>query len=303
MWNWRQGGRLMSLLRPLREDQSSSYIPLLHVLSRRRSAFFRLPPCRLLSLRSSPSPSSSPYTTPLLPSSRPYPPPSPRQEPLTQRRTTLPQTRAQKSSNRSVEPRRSRLRAPHAHRALQIFQKVEEETERRAREEQLEEERSRPSTASRPSPNSTTTTVAAAAAAATTGRDPARDRRRGSISVSRFGQVCPCSPLDPLPVSPPPHLRLFSSSMPEPCWEERHAGNVHPATPPSRQSSYGNREVPGDCASVLDTFLAARRRACSGFARCGARRRTGCAGPWRICRWLCPSHLSRLNPFRLSFPS
>ncbi|KAI0753409.1 hypothetical protein C8Q80DRAFT_1267815 [Daedaleopsis nitida] len=78
----------------------------------------------------------------------------------------------------------------------QIFQKVEEETERRALEEQREEERSRPSTANRPSPTGTTatgSTAAAAAATAAAGRDPTRDRRRGSISVSRFGQTADLS--------------------------------------------------------------------------------------------------------------
>ncbi|PIL32714.1 hypothetical protein GSI_04829 [Ganoderma sinense ZZ0214-1] len=69
----------------------------------------------------------------------------------------------------------------------QIFQRVEEETARRA---QAEEERSRPSTASKPPSIPSTGSTPAPTVSL---RDPSsatviRDRRRGSISVSRFGQ-------------------------------------------------------------------------------------------------------------------
>ena len=75
---------------------------------------------------------------------------------------------------------------------MQIFQKVEEESARRAHEQQLEEARSsRPTTASCSPPRPTASPLPPAApVAVSVARDPARERRRGSISVSRFGQVC-----------------------------------------------------------------------------------------------------------------
>ena len=87
----------------------------------------------------------------------------------------------------------------------QIFQRVEQETARRA---QAEEERSRPSTASQPPSIPLTGSTPAPTVSV---RDPSsvmvvRDRRRGSISVSRFGQVCRISCLASL------IALLFSSS-------------------------------------------------------------------------------------------
>ncbi|KAI1788332.1 hypothetical protein LXA43DRAFT_869344, partial [Ganoderma leucocontextum] len=70
----------------------------------------------------------------------------------------------------------------------QIFQRVEAETARRA---QREEERSRPSTASKPPsiPSFGPTPAPTVIARDTSTVTIVRDRRRGSISVSRFGQV------------------------------------------------------------------------------------------------------------------
>ncbi|KAI0629681.1 hypothetical protein C8Q77DRAFT_301434 [Trametes polyzona] len=69
----------------------------------------------------------------------------------------------------------------------QIFQKVEEESERRAQEQsELEEHAATYSRVTSPSPLSI---PPAAPAAVSVVRDGPRDRRRGSISVSRFGQA------------------------------------------------------------------------------------------------------------------
>ncbi|KAH9851080.1 hypothetical protein C2E23DRAFT_733594 [Lenzites betulinus] len=68
----------------------------------------------------------------------------------------------------------------------QIFQKVEEETERRAREQTALPAHGDASLTPPPPPQ---TVPPAAPAAVTVVRDATRDRRRGSISVSRFGQA------------------------------------------------------------------------------------------------------------------
>ncbi|KAI0827724.1 hypothetical protein BC628DRAFT_1409635 [Trametes gibbosa] len=69
----------------------------------------------------------------------------------------------------------------------QIFQKVEEETERRAREQtELQAQGGSPS----PAPLTPQAIPPAAPVPLSVVRDATRDRRRGSISVSRFGQVC-----------------------------------------------------------------------------------------------------------------
>ncbi|KAM5544960.1 hypothetical protein V8D89_001071 [Ganoderma adspersum] len=80
----------------------------------------------------------------------------------------------------------------------QIFQRVEQETARRA---QAEEERSRPSTASKPPsiPSTGSTPAPTVSLRDSSSVTVVRDRRRGSISVSRFGQPC----------RPRLHLRLL----------------------------------------------------------------------------------------------
>ena len=105
-----------------------------------------------------------------------------------------------------IPPPRTPLFVPMLTRHIsQIFQRVEQETARRA---QAEEERSRPSTASKPPSIPSTGSTPAPTVSV---RDPSsvtvvRDRRRGSISVSRFGQVCRISCLASL------IALLFSSS-------------------------------------------------------------------------------------------
>ncbi|KAI8978257.1 hypothetical protein BD414DRAFT_538878 [Trametes punicea] len=76
----------------------------------------------------------------------------------------------------------------------QIFQKVEEESERRALEQQeYEEEQARQSRVASPAPHAHAYAYAPAAPAAVS-VVVARDRRRGSISVSRFGQATDLAP-------------------------------------------------------------------------------------------------------------
>ncbi|KAI0669420.1 hypothetical protein C8Q78DRAFT_176410 [Trametes maxima] len=70
----------------------------------------------------------------------------------------------------------------------QIFQKVEEETERRAQEQLELEEQAAHSRVASPAPHAVPP-AAPAAVSVVPVRDGPRDRRRGSISVSRFGQA------------------------------------------------------------------------------------------------------------------
>ncbi|KAI0765683.1 hypothetical protein BD413DRAFT_615587 [Trametes elegans] len=71
----------------------------------------------------------------------------------------------------------------------QIFQKVEQESERRAREQSEFEEQSLLDAHGRVASPAPSAFAPAAPAAVSVVRDGPRDRRRGSISVSRFGQV------------------------------------------------------------------------------------------------------------------
>ncbi|KAI0644982.1 hypothetical protein C8Q79DRAFT_744395 [Trametes meyenii] len=70
----------------------------------------------------------------------------------------------------------------------QIFQKVEEETERRAQEQLEFEEQAAQSRVASPAPQAVPP-AAPAAVSVVPVRDGPRDRRRGSISISRFGQA------------------------------------------------------------------------------------------------------------------
>ncbi|KAI0352022.1 hypothetical protein OH77DRAFT_830328 [Trametes cingulata] len=92
----------------------------------------------------------------------------------------------------------------------QIFQKVEEESERRAQEQEEYEEQASRLTQSAMHSRVASPVPPAAPAAVSVVRDAAaagvRERRRGSISVSRFGQVCPA-------FSPSPRLSLPSCHL------------------------------------------------------------------------------------------